>query len=672
MSKETMSLKKKISLTLGGIVLIIMSVMTGIIYYRSADMIRKVSFQDAANLAGNNARVMEGIFNQAFDANEGLASAFKVLRKRGADRALISDMLKDVLEKNPHFIGVSSGWEPNIFDGKDAEYVNQPGHDKTGRVLFYWTRAGGIHLEPLVDYEDPEGYYEVPKRTMKPYLTEPYFYNIGGKDYYMVSAMYPIIIDGQFHGVVGIDFTMDQINSVVTKIKPYEVGYAFFCSNKGAIVAHPQKDVVGKKLSDVRAGNDQNSMSKMEKGEAFEYEETSVMKGLTSRYFHVPVNFTATEAPWSFVVSIPMDKIMEGPRSLRNYAILIGVIGLIIVVGLMVFLANRTFAPIIDMKDMMQEAAEGEADMTRRMRVGAMDEIGETAYWFNIFIERIQKLIIQVKSNSQSVSSAALQISSSTEELSKTVDDQSGQAQSVSAALSELSTTSSDIAASMEESRGITENSSQMTREGSKTIESSIDSLRQIEVQAESLSKIVKDLGQSTNQIGAIVEVINDVADQTNLLALNAAIEAARAGEHGRGFAVVADEVRKLAERTGKATDEIVAIINSLQKKAGDADSAMQETVAEVSKGTELGNKSLEMLGSIVESGKEVQNASESVAAAIEEENATISEISTNLESMAAGSMESAAAVQEVTQTADDLAREAETLKELVDQFITE
>ncbi len=224
----------------------------------------------------------------------------------------------------------------------------------------------------------------------------------------------------------------------------------------------------------------------------------------------------------------------------------------------------------------------------------------------------------------------------------------------------------------MEQSRVITEDSSNMTKDGSKIIESAIDSLKQIEEQAGNLSRIVDDLGNSTTQIGAIVEVINDVADQTNLLALNAAIEAARAGEHGRGFAVVADEVRKLAERTGKATDEIVAIIASLQKKSEAASEAMKQTAEEVVRGREHGQKSLDILDKIVDSGSEVQKASESVAAAIEEENATIEEISGSLQEMAAGTEESATAVQEVSSTADDLAKEAETLRSLVEQFVTE
>ncbi len=368
-------------------------------------------------------------------------------------------------------------------------------------------------------------------------------------------------------------------------------------------------------------------------------------------------------------------RILQTIEKIKSSTSFMNLIALILFIVVDIWILISVILPVIRASGMIIERteslSEGAADLTRRIDFSSGDEYGKIAASINKFIERMEKIIIKVKANSQAVSSAALQISSSAEELAATVEEQSHQAQSVSTSISELSSTSADIAVSMEQSRGITEESSNMTEDGSKIIEKAIDSLKQIEGQTGNLGTIVEDLGTSSNQIGAIVEVINDVADQTNLLALNAAIEAARAGEHGRGFAVVADEVRKLAERTGKATDEIVAIIASLQKKSEAASEAMSQTAEDVIKGREHGESSLEILGKIVESGSEVQRAAESVAAAIEEENATIAEISDSLREMATGTEESATAVQEVSTTADDLAKEAENLQELVNQFVT-
>ncbi len=674
MNKKAGSLKKKIVTSMGGLVFIIIFIMTLIIYNKSTDITRKISLQDAENLARSSGKQVESIFNDAFDKSESMVAAIRALREHNPDRKYINLINRNILEKNPTYLGCWSTWATDAFDGKDKEFIGAKDAFTTGRYATYWVRdAGGVRQEPTNHREDEtEAYYTVPERTKKPYATDPYFYKVAGQDVYMVTISVPILANGKFLGVAGCDFKMDQMKANIDRIKPYDVGYAFLCSNTSVIVAHPKKEFIGKKLSDISAEIGNMAKDKIARGETFSYEKTAEGNGSASRFIHVPVNFGNTGEPWSLAIVVPEDKLMEGPRTLRNYSVIIGLLGIVVVILSTIFLINKAFNPILKMKDMMKEVGEGEADMTRRLEVGLMDEVGETAYWFNVFVERMQNLIKEVKLNAKAVSSASLEISSSTEELSATVEEQSSQAQSVSTALSELSTTSGDIATSMEQSRVITENSSNMTKDGSKVIESAIDSLKQIEVQAGNLSKIVEDLGESTNQIGAIVEVINDVADQTNLLALNAAIEAARAGEHGRGFAVVADEVRKLAERTGKATDEIVSIIGSLQKKSEAASDAMKQTVEEVIKGREHGQQSLDILDKIVDAGTEVQNSSESVAAAIEEENATIEEISGSLQEMAAGTEESATAVQEVSGTADDLAKEAETLRSLVDQFVTD
>ncbi len=202
-------------------------------------------------------------------------------------------------------------------------------------------------------------------------------------------------------------------------------------------------------------------------------------------------------------------------------------------------------------------------------------------------------------------------------------------------------------------------------------IKKSIDALKTISNQTDNLSVIINNLGDSTLKIGNIISVINDVADQTNLLALNAAIEAARAGDAGRGFAVVADEVRKLAERTAKATKEIEEIITQLQKEARSAESAMGDASKEVQNGTRLGEESLQILEQIVVSSDNILNAAIAVATAVTEENATIDEVNTNIHGIAVASEESAKAVQEVADTAEDLAKQSDSLKLMVDQFIT-
>jgi methyl-accepting chemotaxis protein len=382
-----------------------------------------------------------------------------------------------------------------------------------------------------------------------------------------------------------------------------------------------------------------------------------------------PVKFG--DVSWALIAEIDDHEALGPARKLRTILfVMLGILGLI-VAAVGYFLARSISNPINIMVNRSKDLAEGRADLTQRIQIESQDELGDLGGHFNGFIERIQELIKKVKTNSDNVSSSSLEISTSSEQLAATVEEQSTQSQSVSTAVTQLTATSDDISKSIENTRSAAEESATLTKDGGKVIQKAIDSLKSIEDQTGNLGQIIGNLGNSTQKIGNIISVINDVADQTNLLALNAAIEAARAGDAGRGFAVVADEVRKLAERTAKATKEIEEIITQLQQEAGNAESAMGDAAKEVQNGTQLGRESLQILDKIVISSDNIFNAAIAVASAVTEENATIEEVGNNVQGIAAASEESANAVQEVASTAEDLSRQAEALKEMVDQFIT-
>lgn len=374
---------------------------------------------------------------------------------------------------------------------------------------------------------------------------------------------------------------------------------------------------------------------------------------------------------WALIAEIDDHEALGPARKLRTILVIMLIV-LGIIVGVVGYLLARSISkPIDTMVERSKDLAEGKADLTKRIEIDSQDELGDLGGHFNRFIERIQDLIKKVKNNADSVSSASLEISTSSEQLAATVEEQSTQSQSVSTAVTQLTATSDDISKSIESTRSAAEESATMTKDGGKVIQKAIDSLKSIEDQTANLGRIIDGLGNSTQKIGNIISVINDVADQTNLLALNAAIEAARAGDAGRGFAVVADEVRKLAERTAKATKEIEEIITQLQQEAGNAGKAMDDATQEVQNGTRLGEESLQILDKIVIASDNIFNAAIAVASAVTQENATIEEVGNNVQGIAAASEQSANAVQEVASTAEDLSRQAEALKEMVDQFIT-
>ena len=318
-----------------------------------------------------------------------------------------------------------------------------------------------------------------------------------------------------------------------------------------------------------------------------------------------------------------------------------------------------------------RELAEGEADLTKRLIIGSNDEIGDLASEFNRFLNRIEELVKEIKSTSAKVRERSFQLSSTAEELTATSSQQESQATSVASALEELAATSNDIAKTLESTQGTVTLSVDTTKKGSLSIEASHSSMETIQSQTANLNAILHELGSSIATIGNILSVIHEVSDQTNLLALNAAIEAARAGEAGRGFAVVADEVRKLAERTAGSTKEIGTIIQGLQKSSSKAQQAMEETSRQVEESARLGKESLSTLEAIIKGSEEVLDATTTISSAITQENATIEEVNSNIQGIAQGTSQSVNALKETALVTQELSDLADQMKTLTDRFKT-
>jgi methyl-accepting chemotaxis protein len=297
------------------------------------------------------------------------------------------------------------------------------------------------------------------------------------------------------------------------------------------------------------------------------------------------------------------------------------------------------------------------------------DDIGKLFNGFNTAVTNIKNMIGQVKEAVEATASASTQISSSAEEMAAGAQEQSAQTAEVAAAMEEMSRTVVETAANATNSAEASRSASEKANEGAKKLNASKAGMQQIVKATDTVGTNISSLAGKTDQIGEIAQVIDDIADQTNLLALNAAIEAARAGEQGRGFAVVADEVRKLAERTTKATKEIAETIKAIQVEAKEANSSMEEAGVAVKSGMELNDEVGVVLTDILESVDDVSQQINQVAAASEEQSATAEQVSSNIESINNVANESAAVVQQIASASEDLNRLTENLSELVQQF---
>jgi len=339
--------------------------------------------------------------------------------------------------------------------------------------------------------------------------------------------------------------------------------------------------------------------------------------------------------------------------------------GCMIVVG--IIMSRSIVAPVKKTLAVMEEVSKG--NLTMRIDASSNDEIGEMAKHFNTFVETLHTALKKVSESSSKVSSEANLLESAAEQMASGIEEASLQVNSVATASEEMSTTSSEIAQNCVMVARGSENANSSAMSGAGIVQETIVVMNHINERVKESASIITKLGSRSEQIDQVIGLINDIADQTNLLALNAAIEAARAGEHGRGFAVVADEVRKLAERTTEATREIGSTIQAMQVETKNAVLSMEEGVVEVEKGTSEAAKSEDALKDILSQVGTVTSEINQIAVAVEQQTATTNEISGSIQQFSSLMHDMSKRIQDNVNAASHLATLSKDLEKLVGQF---
>ena len=356
--------------------------------------------------------------------------------------------------------------------------------------------------------------------------------------------------------------------------------------------------------------------------------------------------------------------------SLTRTLVATGVVFFLVVLScICVFCRRIIVAHILEFLEQVREIGRGGGDLTRMITVRSSDEIGQLGVAINQLTSKLREIILQVSDHATRVAAAAHQLYSTSAEMSKNTESVAAQTSSVAGASEEMAATSTEIANNCIKVAQSSKQASASAMTGSEVVERTIDVMNRIAGRVVDSARTVENLGARSTQIGQIISTIDDIADQTNLLALNAAIEAARAGEHGRGFAVVADEVRALAERTTVATREISTMVKSIQKDTEEAVRSMEQGVTEVKSGTHEAGLSGSALKEILEQVESVSVQVSQIASAADQQTVTTKDISENIVQVTQVVKEAALGLQKSTAAASQLASLAEELQALAGQF---
>lgn len=659
------------------------------------------ALQTLQHLGGKYAGEIRAEFTKALEAARGMATTFAVAKMGAADnggleigRDQVNAVLLNVLKSYPDFNGTYSCWEPDAIDGQDALFAGtQNGNnEQTGRFTPYWTRGadGKIAVQPLVEYDTMDkhpngvlkgGWYIGPKENRRESVLGPLPYIVQGKQVWLATLSVPIVVNGRFMGVAGTDYNLDFVQKISQEVsgKLFDgQGEVAIISDQGLVVAesrHP--NLIGEHFKQVLPDDWQAALGSIQKGEELARLDDSGMV-----IVFAPIALGRTGKPWSMMLKIDKDIVLAKAAALeaemqtqssRSMLQQIGVgvfISLLAVIAL--WISSRSVALPIRKAAQLAGAIQ-RGDFSQRLAHRSADEVGQLSASLDRMAESLQQQVHVAERISQGDLTVDVRLASDGDQLglalrrmvdnlnelvsqvqlsSALINDKAGEVTRLSHDLSGGATESAsavtEISATINQMASQIRQTSEYAGEANSLSRHSEQSARGGNELMATLKGAMQEINQSGQDITNIIRAIEEIATQTNLLALNAAIEAARAGEHGRGFAVVADEVRQLAARSAEAAQRSTRLI--------------QESNARTVKGMELTDETAQALEAIVQGAAQVSQLVDEIASASSQQASGIEQVSLAIEQIdqvvhhnSSNSEQSTQAAQELTQQAQQM-----------------
>ncbi|ELL3752080.1 methyl-accepting chemotaxis protein [Vibrio cholerae] len=695
---KNLSISTKLLWTTSALFLSILSVLSTIVWHTISHQNAELSSQlqktletdtrdRLSALAGEYGEKVAGFINEAYRIPYSFSGIVEsTAENHPLKREELELAIAAVLKKNPQISAMYAQFESNGYDGLDSEFLNiDVSHSvgSSGVLEIYYTRDSDGTLEHHQVNDSSEKYktslnefgiresewYLCAKETLKPCLMEPYLYEIApGKTALMTSLTVPAMKNEQFIGVVGVDVNLPVFEVLIDKLsKSLYDGKAkvTLLSNRGIVVGASHYRSKGRPLAESIDPEMAIEITLLHKNGGYIAHEDDIIVAY-------PIYIPLANTEWSLVIQVPKLVALKGPillnekmedmlESIGSIFLIVGLSASVIAVVTMSIVIRSVIAPLRLIQGRVENLASADGDLTQSIEVNSHAELILLANGFNSFMHKLKYLILELKAltgqtHGESLSSA--KIAALTRD---SVHKQYGEIDSVVTAVNEMSATALEIAKASEQTALEAEAISRNVLLSQISLNKAMAYVRTMSQESTKAKEAVSKVTESSTNISLILEVISSIASQTNLLALNAAIEAARAGEQGRGFAVVADEVRALASKTQISTDEITMLIDSLQKEVHAASEIIDKGEEGAQMAVSQTEQAFNSLNSMVSQIEEISEQVTHIATAAEEQSAVTEEVNRNI----TGISESAS---ELARLAGEAQHSSVVLAELVKQ----
>ncbi|WP_230851809.1 methyl-accepting chemotaxis protein [Pseudoalteromonas luteoviolacea] len=590
------------------------------------------------------AQKIAAFLNSAYRVPNTLVGALESTITAPLDRSDIQSMLRGALKASPDLSSVYVHFEENAYDHKDMHFTNGAAHSVlgSGTLEMYFTQdsvgitqhsvmsSSAKYSEALNRYGIREAeWYLCAKESKLPCIMEPYLYEISkGNEMLMTSLTVPITQHGRFKGIIGVDVNLPNLQRLVQELSSqlYQgQGKVLLLSELGLVAgASHHHDSLGKPLTEILESSFAKQLTSLHMNKGYQEVGNSI-------FVASPITIQLANTVWSLVIEVPKQEVLssasmiekqlhQSTEDLGIWMLMLGIVIVTVALALSIYLINTITKPLSYIQTRVSNLASSEGDLTHNLDVAHHAELISLANGFNLFTNKLRDMIKDLKGLAQQSYQQSYATTEAAINIKNKVSNQHIEIDSVVTAINELSATASEVARASEQAALTTDKAVGAVKECETRIVATTVKVEEIAEQVATAQSAFHKVAKRSNDISHILDVIRAIAEQTNLLALNAAIEAARAGEQGRGFAVVADEVRSLASKTQASTDDIATLIENLQNEITGSEQVIEQTVKKGNDATLLSQQAASTMQVLVTELHHISHEVTQIATSAEEQ----------------------------------------------------